>query len=89
MINRNFLVGLFCVLMLISCTPQTLEPPDYQSEIIRINNSTQINYAPIFLAESEGYFDQYGLQLELVPFNIPPQAIPLLASGQLDVYAGK
>jgi NitT/TauT family transport system substrate-binding protein len=56
--------------------------------MVTINSSNQINYAPIFFAQEEGYFEEYGITLEIMPFNRVTEAVPLLVSGQLDVYAG-
>jgi NitT/TauT family transport system substrate-binding protein len=85
---RTFLITFLCVFLLISCAPKEPEAPANTLDTVTINNSTQINYAPIFFAESEGYFKQYGIQLEVITFNRVTESIPLLATGQLDVYAG-
>lgn len=55
---------------------------------VTINDSAQINYAPIYFAQIEGYFEEYGIQLEILSFNSVTEAVPLLVSGDLDVYAG-
>jgi NitT/TauT family transport system substrate-binding protein len=70
-----------------------VDPPESITEpreltTVTIHNSTQINYAPIFFAEEYGYFEEYGIQLEVLTFNRVTEAVPLLVSGQLDVYAG-
>ena len=67
-----------------ACGPS--EPQELTT--VRINRSKVISYAPIFLAEAEGYFEEYGIQLEMVDFNRTPEALPLMISGDLDVYAG-
>ena len=64
------------------------QPETQEMVTVTINDSTQINYAPIFFAEEEGYFEEYGIQLEFLSFNRVSEAVPLLVSGQLDVYAG-
>ena len=66
----------------------TLEPTPYEPVTIKINGATNMGYAPLFLAEKEGYFDQYGIILEKVQFSRVTEALPLLASGDLDVYSG-
>ena len=75
---------LLFLLLITACGPS--EPQELTT--IRINRSTNISYAPIFLAEAEGYFAEYGIQLEMVDFNRTPEALPLMLSGDLDVYAG-
>lgn len=67
-----------------ACSPS--EPQELTT--VRINRSTNISYAPIFLAEAEGYFAEYGIQLEMVTFNRTAEALPLMVSGDLDVFAG-
>lgn len=91
------LLGLLLIL-LSACQSQTtpadsnelsVDQPETQEMVtVTINDSTQINYAPIFFAEEEGYFEEYGIQLEVLRFNRVSEAVPLLVSGQLDVYAG-
>lgn len=53
-----------------------------------MNSSKLMSYAPIFIAEKEGYFEEFGIVIEPVIFNRSSEALPLLASGDLDVYAG-
>ena len=60
----------------------------YEMTTVTINDSAQINYAPIFFAQTEGYFEEYGIELEILSFNSVTEAVPLLVSGDLDVYAG-
>jgi NitT/TauT family transport system substrate-binding protein len=68
--------------------PQPGEEVTYEPVKVTINSSRQINFAPIFFAEALGYFDEYGIELEVIPFQVIFEAVPLLISGDLDVYAG-
>jgi NitT/TauT family transport system substrate-binding protein len=72
---------------LAACQPDA-SPDSYELTTVTINNSTHMSYAPIYIAEAEGYFEEFGIQLEKVTFNQTVEGIPLLLSGQLDVYAG-
>ena len=81
------LVMVFAIL-LVGCQPGSEPEEVYELTTVTINDSTQVNYAPIYFAEANGYFEDYGIQLEVLTFNRVTEAIPLLASGQLDVYAG-
>ncbi len=47
-----------------------------------------LSFAPLFVAEEEGYFSEQGLQIEFVRLNRAAQAIPALAQGHLDVVGG-
>jgi NitT/TauT family transport system substrate-binding protein len=67
---------------------QAETPVVYEPVTLTINSSGQLNYAPIYFAMKEGYFEEFGITLEIIQFNKTTEAIPLLVSGQLDVYAG-
>ena len=87
--ERKILIILVLIVILLSaCQKQTADDQPYELTTVTINTSTQINYAPIYFAETEGYFEEYGIQLEGISFARLPEAVPLLVSGQLDVYAG-
>jgi NitT/TauT family transport system substrate-binding protein len=75
-------------MLLVACKQESMPAESLELTTITINDSTQVNYAPIYFAESKGYFEDYGIQLEVLAFNQVTDAIPLLASDQLDVYAG-
>jgi NitT/TauT family transport system substrate-binding protein len=55
---------------------------------LRMTISEQISYAPIFIAEQEGYFAEFGIQIEYVTFNRSSEALALLVAGEIDIYAG-
>lgn len=60
----------------------------YEMTTVTINDSAQINYAPIYFAQTEGYFEEFGIELEVLSFSSVTDAPPLLVTGDLDVYAG-
>ena len=43
-----------------------------------------ISYAPLLIAQEEGYFADQGLEIEVVKFSRSPEAIPALVQGRLD-----
>jgi ABC-type nitrate/sulfonate/bicarbonate transport system substrate-binding protein len=47
-----------------------------------------IGYAPIFIAQEEGYFAEQGLEIEPVKMNESEKAIPALLQGDIDVLIG-
>ena len=47
-----------------------------------------LDYVPLYIAEEEGYFAEQGLQVEFVRMTRSTAAIPILAQGKLDVFAG-
>ncbi len=66
----------------------TTEPTPYEVATVKMNSSKLMSYAPIFIAEKEGYFKEFGIVIEPIVFNRSSEALPLLASGDLDIYAG-
>ncbi|HTX90983.1 MAG TPA: ABC transporter substrate-binding protein [Anaerolineales bacterium] len=60
----------------------------YDMVTVKMNSSALTSFAPIFIAEAEGYFAEYGIHVEYVKLNKVNNAVPLVASGELDIYAG-
>lgn len=44
-------------------------------------------FAPVFVADEKGYFEDRGLDVELEAVQVGQDAIPLLSSGQMDALA--
>jgi len=42
-----------------------------------------MDYAPFFVAKEKGYFDEYGIDVELLPKDATAQTVPLVASGRV------
>lgn len=78
------LLLLMVILVLPAC--KSAEPEALTT--VRINSSKHISHAPIMIADKEGYFADYGIQIESVFFNRTTEAVPLVVSGDLDVYCG-
>lgn len=57
-------------------------------DVVRVGYQRYISYAPIFIAESEGYFARHGIQLELVLMPDGNTGTPLVVSGEIDALAG-
>lgn len=53
-----------------------------------MNYALVTSYAPIIIAEAEGYFAEYGIEIEKIAFNSSVEAIPLVVSGEMDIFAG-
>jgi NitT/TauT family transport system substrate-binding protein len=51
---------------------------------LRVAGTTNLNLSPLHLAIEKGYFQQHGLEIELVPLARSTDAIPVLAQGGLD-----
>ena len=88
---RVFVCLVLLIILVSACSQagsQEEAPSEYQKVTVTINDTININYAPIIFAEKMGYFAEYGIELEKVKFTHVADAIPLLGSGHLDVYAG-
>lgn len=55
---------------------------------VRLMVTGQGNEASLYVALERGYFRDGGLDLELVPFDAGPKAIPALGTGDLDLGIG-
>lgn len=64
--------------------PQIPETPDE----ITVAIFPYLSYAPFFIAEEEGFFQEQGLKADFVKFGRTSEAIPALAAGDLDVASG-
>ncbi|HEY7060360.1 MAG TPA: ABC transporter substrate-binding protein [Chloroflexota bacterium] len=62
--------------------------PPAQTVALRYGSPGAITDAGLFIARARGYFAQQGIDLEMVPFQTGPDAIPLMATGELDAAAG-
>lgn len=90
-LKKLSLVLVLTTLLLVSCgqvNEQGKPSSAYETVTVKINDTININYAPILFAEKLGYFAEYGIELEKVKFTHVADAIPLLGTGHLDVYAG-
>ncbi|MFH1278319.1 MAG: ABC transporter substrate-binding protein [Candidatus Eisenbacteria bacterium] len=47
-----------------------------------------LSFAPILIADEEGFFTGRGLDIEFVKLNMTAEAFPVLAQGKIDVLAG-
>jgi NitT/TauT family transport system substrate-binding protein len=83
------LVGLLsCVLALAACTGPRIDDRNPALVTLKVVSAPFLSFAPLDIAEAEGYFTEQGLQIEFVRMNTSEGAIPLLARGDLDVLAG-
>lgn len=55
---------------------------------VRVLMGPYLGYAPFVIAQEEGYFADYGIEVEFVQFNQSSRALPSLLQGDLDVYSG-
>ncbi len=83
---RKYILGFVMMFVLVSCVGGVPEP--LETITLKVTFSEQISYAPLLIAKHEGYFIEQGLEIEYVPFGRASEAVALLISGNIDVYAG-
>jgi NitT/TauT family transport system substrate-binding protein len=56
---------------------------------IRIQQSSSLSYAPIFIALDEGFFKEQALTIDLEPFNSTSEGLSAIFQSNLDVMGEK
>ena len=72
---------------LTSCSPPPESPSASAAIKLKVSALSYLGYLPLFIAEEEGYFRQNGLDVELIDTGSGGKTLPLLAHGDIDVYA--
>lgn len=62
----------------------TQPPPTLERVSLKVGVLPFLSHAPLYIAQQEGFFEALGLDVELVPFRLPTDLIPLLLTGDLD-----
>lgn len=75
-------------LILSSCMSQPTEMATPEPVKLKVSVLPFISYAPFFIALEEGFFAEQGLEVEFLRIEATSEAMPALASGELDVAAG-
>jgi len=69
--------------------PAAITPPAQEEAtapiLLKVAVAPFLSYAPFYIAEAEGYFDEQGLDVEIVRVTRSSDAIASLVQGQLDV----
>jgi NitT/TauT family transport system substrate-binding protein len=68
----------------------TVAPGDEAGEMDRLDVIIlpYITYAPYYIAIEEGYFEEQGIEVEVVNMTNTEEVMPALSSGQVDVASG-
>lgn len=90
MVKKIFVALVAFIFLLSACNTQTgpAVPTSYETASVRVTINDNISYAPLLIAKEEGYFEDYGLNVEFVTFDKASEAVALLLTGQIDIYAG-
>lgn len=87
--GRALIVAVVLTLLLAACAPVSAPgAPDVTEPAptrIKVGRQPFIGYAPIFLAQDEGYFAKYGIEVEFVDIKSSDEIVPLLMQGALDM----
>jgi NitT/TauT family transport system substrate-binding protein len=83
-IDIKFIVMLIIIALIASCSG-TGESKD---NIVKISDNGTAGQAPIYIALEEGYFEDQGVQVELVAINRSTEAIAAMIGGDIDVVTG-
>ncbi|MFQ5924492.1 MAG: ABC transporter substrate-binding protein [Dehalococcoidia bacterium] len=76
------------ILLLLPIASPGCTASDAELTHLRVVALPYTSFATFYIPQEEGYFAEQGLEVEFVKFSASPQAIPLLAQGDLDVSAG-
>jgi len=80
---RILFIVLFTALLITSCNgveaPAAREPVKLKVAVLPI-----IDTLPLYVAQQEGYFAEYGVEVELIPVASAPERVQLVAAGQVD-----
>jgi NitT/TauT family transport system substrate-binding protein len=66
----------------------TVVPTVQEMTKLKMTIAQHSGYAPFFIAQEEGYFNEYGINMEFVNFTKTSEALALLVAGDIDVFSG-
>ncbi len=84
----NILLALIMitVLVLSACQPAATTPTSAPQEPVKLKFAPMaiLDSLPMFVAEQQGYFTKYGLDVEIIPVSSAPERDQLFAAAQVD-----
>ncbi|MEX1093538.1 MAG: ABC transporter substrate-binding protein [Acidimicrobiia bacterium] len=60
----------------------------FENVTVKVVTLPFITFAPYYIGLEEGYFEHFGIDIELVEFTVQEEILPALSSGQVDVSSG-
>ena len=61
---------------------------EMETVTVKVVSLPFITFAPYYIGVEEGYFEKYGVEVELIEFTVQEEILPALSSGQVDVSSG-
>lgn len=71
-----------------TAAPVQTEAPAAELVKIKVSVLPFLSYAPLFIAQEEGFYAEQGFEVEFVRIDKTSEAMPALAQGQIDVASG-
>lgn len=80
-------LGLTCAAVVAATAPATASTASEPHKVV-MASSYSLPGAPTFIADAFGYFDEVGIDYEVVRVRSTSETIPLIARGEVDVATG-
>ena len=81
-------VVLFALMALLGATASQGAPPEKSKVVIAVGGKASLYYLPLAIAERLGYFNEEGLQVEMLDFAGGAKALQAMMGGGADVVSG-
>lgn len=79
---KRLLFPWICLLLILALNGCGVKPEE--SMALRIAVLPVLDTLPLYIAEAQGYFEEAGLAVEIVPVNSAPERDQLMQAGQID-----
>src|SRR4029078_4589587 len=86
--RRAFFLGLLVAIASTGCTRTDKVSKQRELSKVRLSISHQMSWAPIMLAQAEGFFREEGIDVEYVMIPSAQETLVGLVTGSLDVLSG-
>ncbi|NOZ30295.1 MAG: ABC transporter substrate-binding protein [Chloroflexi bacterium] len=81
---RKWIAFLLVVLVLVGCAPPATPVAPAEDTHLKMGLLPILDVIPFFVAEQKGYFEEQGIQVELVPVKSAQERDTLMQTGQID-----
>ena len=82
-VARSFVVGFSAALAIAGSASAAQTAPLNPRVALKLGAIGAVSDAGIFIAQEKGYFNDEGLDVELVSFRAAPQILPAIATGEV------